>query len=93
MLIFVSRILKECCKSAIFKFQNPWVKANLEVLKEMYERASSSSQMNGPQASHFHEMTMEIDSLFKMFAINNLNEIQHTGFLNAFLIKSANTPA
>lgn len=37
VITFVSRILKECSKSTIFKYQNPWVKANLEIMKEIYE--------------------------------------------------------
>lgn len=36
VVTFVSRILKECQKSTIFKNQNPWVKANLDILKEIY---------------------------------------------------------
>jgi CCR4-NOT transcription complex subunit 1 len=36
VVTFVCRILKECLKSTIFKNQNPWVKANLDILKEIY---------------------------------------------------------
>jgi CCR4-NOT transcription complex subunit 1 len=36
VVTFVCRILKECQKSTIFKNQNPWVKANLDILKEIY---------------------------------------------------------
>lgn len=35
VVTFVCRILKACQNSFVFKSQNPWVKANLEVLKEI----------------------------------------------------------
>lgn len=37
VVTFVCRILKECQKSTIFKNQNPWVKANLDILREVYD--------------------------------------------------------
>jgi CCR4-NOT transcription complex subunit 1 len=36
-VFFVCRILKECQKSTVFKHQNPWVKAILEILREIYD--------------------------------------------------------
>lgn len=37
VITFVCRILRECQRSLVFKHQNPWVKANLEILKEIYD--------------------------------------------------------
>ena len=39
VVIFVCRIFKECSKSSIFKHSNPWIKANLEILREIYDWA------------------------------------------------------
>lgn len=70
IVTFACRILKECSKSTIFKFQNPWVKAILEVLKEIYDWAAMNHQIADPT-----EVIMEIDGLFKSFNINNANDI------------------
>jgi hypothetical protein len=89
VLTFASKILRECQKSAIFKYQNPWVKANLEIMKEIYEIALRSAA----QDPTFHDITLEVESLFTAFGINNINEIQHTGFLSSYLSNKPNTPA
>ncbi len=39
VVTFVCRIFKECQKSNIFKANNPWIKAVLEILKEINEWA------------------------------------------------------
>lgn len=46
VITFVCRILKECSKSTIFKYQNPWVKANLEIIKEIYDWFFMSNNAN-----------------------------------------------
>lgn len=43
VVIFVCRLFKESVKSSVFKPQNPWVKANLEILKEIYEQTIKAS--------------------------------------------------
>lgn len=37
VVLFVCKIFKECAKSSVFKPVNPWIKANLEILREIYE--------------------------------------------------------
>ena len=78
VVTFVCRIFKECAKSSIFKQTNPWIKANLEILREIYDYAFANN-INNSQT----EILMEIDTLFKSFGINNINEITHCGFLKA----------
>ena len=43
VITFVCKILRECQRSMVFKHQNPWVKANLEILKEIYDWAFSNN--------------------------------------------------
>jgi len=43
IVTFVCRIFKECPKSSIFRHNNPWVKACLEVLREIYDWALASN--------------------------------------------------
>jgi hypothetical protein len=61
------------------------VKANLEILKEIYDWGYSNNQ--NTQNS---DILMEIDSLFKTFNINHANEIAHTGFLKAVINSNFN---
>lgn len=68
VVIFVCRILKECAKSTIFKHSNPWVRANLEVLREIYDWAAANNKPNYP----YNEVLLEIDGLFKSFTNLNL---------------------
>ena len=79
VVTFVCRILKECSKSIIFKYQNPWVKANLEIIKEIYESCGPNSNVN-PN----NDILMEIDSLFKTLGLN-VQDVQHQGFLKALV--------
>jgi CCR4-NOT transcription complex subunit 1 len=43
VVAFVCRIFKECQKSSIFKPANPWIKANLEILREIYDWAYNNN--------------------------------------------------
>jgi len=67
---FVCRILRECSKSVVFKLQNPWVKANIEILREIYDWSYQNNQGNANS-----DIIMEIDGLFKTFNINHPQEI------------------
>jgi CCR4-NOT transcription complex subunit 1 len=77
VVTFVCRILKECSKSSIFKHHNPWIKANLEILREIYDYGLNQNLIN--QAG---EIQMEIDTLFRSLGLS-LTEINHSGFLKA----------
>lgn len=77
VVTFVCRIMRECKQSIIFKVQNPWVRANLEILKEISEQCGQPTPAN-PRT----EVIMEIESLFKHFGLN-IAEQQHQGFLMA----------
>jgi CCR4-NOT transcription complex subunit 1 len=44
VVIFVCRLFKESVKSSIFKASNPWLKANLEILKEIFDQTMKSYQ-------------------------------------------------
>jgi CCR4-NOT transcription complex subunit 1 len=77
VVTFVCRIMRECKQSMIFKVQNPWVKANLEILKEISEKCGQPTQSN-PRT----DVILEIESLFKHFGLNIADQ-QHQGFLNA----------
>jgi CCR4-NOT transcription complex subunit 1 len=61
-VFFVCRILKECQKSTVFKHNNPWVKAILEILREIYDFGQANNQTYG-------DVIMEIDALYKAFGI------------------------
>lgn len=88
VIFFVCRILKECSKSTIFKFQNPWVKANLEILRELYDWSSS----NNTQNYQHHDVILEIDGLFKSFGGVIVTDVKHTGFLHASVTRSFANP-
>jgi len=65
VVAFACRIMQQCKQSIIFKVQNPWVKANLEILKEIYESCGQPTQ-NNPR----YETILEIESLYKHFNVS-----------------------
>jgi hypothetical protein len=87
VVVFVSRILKECKSSTIFKHNNPWVKANLEILKEIYEYC----QVNNANGSQ-NDILFEIDGLFKVLGFSVL-DMHHQGFLKAAIHQQFTTQA
>jgi len=77
VVTFVCRIMRECKQSFVFRVQNPWVRANLEILKEISEQCGQPTQSN-PR----NDVILEIESLFKHFGLN-IAEQQHQGLLKA----------
>lgn len=65
VVTFVCRIMRECKQSFVFRVQNPWVRANLEILKEISEQCGQPTQSN-PR----NDVILEIESLFKHFGLN-----------------------
>lgn len=87
VVAFVCRILKECQKSAIFRPQNPWIKANLEVLREIHDWAFANNQEGNQD-----EILFEINSLCRSLGLNTITEIKDSGFLKAIFTKSFINP-
>lgn len=82
VITFICRIFKECQKSSIFKHSNPWIKANLEILREIYD-LSYQNNMDGTKS----EILLEIDSMCKCMMLNSITEVKEQGFLKASLTK------
>ena len=77
--------MKEANKSVIFKVQNPWVNAILQVMREIYGDTMV--------VAHKDEIKMEIESLFKALNVSNLNDIPvlTIGAINASQINQYNS--
>jgi CCR4-NOT transcription complex subunit 1 CAF1-binding domain len=85
VVTFVCRILKESQKSVVFKNQNPWIKAILDILREIYEYAAQNNQ-NNQNLDIMHE----IESLFRIFSVNT-HHTDTQGFLKAAVYQSFQT--
>lgn len=81
VVTFICRVMKECIKSAIFnRPQNPWIKANLEILREIHEQHSASND----------DIVKEIESLFFSMNITKIQEIKHQNFLKNIINRPQN---
>lgn len=78
VVTFVCRILKESERSSVFKVHNPWINANLQILREIFDY-SISTNANGANV----ETIYEIEALVKHLKINTISDIPHKNFFQA----------
>jgi len=82
IIIFICKILKEAHRSTVFKISNPWMNSLLQIIYEIYVIDKQSHITNQD-----HDILMEIESLLKLFNINNIRDITTLSTTKGFLLQ------